>query len=426
MALVLAAILLTLSYAASAQHSAVDPEPRDNNWWQQRQAEKNAQVAEGNVDLLFIGDSITHGWEGKGKEVWEEYYAHRNAVNLGFSGDRTQHVLWRLQHGNIEDISPQTAVIMIGTNNWKDNSAPEIAEGVTAIIELLREKLPTMKILLLGIFPRADRAPQYQEKLEQANEQMAMLADWEYVHYLDIGYAFLDEEGEVPKSIMPDLLHPNELGYQLWAKAMEPVLANLLGDATVATDDSDWQTLFNGKSLEGWEVVGGDANGWAADDGLLYTTGEQGGGWLSTANTYADFELVLEFRVPEGGNSGVFIRAPHAGNPAFAGSEIQVLDDYADEYKNLKPWQFTGSVYATAAPEKRVTRPANEWQKMRVRAKGPEVTVWVNGRRVTTADLSAHEDKLEDHPGLARESGYIGLQNHGSRLDYRDLAIRTW
>ena len=115
----------------------------------------NARVKQGNVDLIFIGDSITHGWEEAGKDVWQKFYGKRNAVNLGIGGDQTQHVLWRLDHGNIDGISPKLAVIMIGTNNAGSGQQPEqIAEGIKAIVEQLRAKLPETKILLLAIFPR--------------------------------------------------------------------------------------------------------------------------------------------------------------------------------------------------------------------------------------------------------------------------------
>jgi beta-glucosidase len=415
------ALLACLATGAFAQHTAIDPQPRDGDWWTKRHESMNARVAEGNVDLLFIGDSITHGWEGSGKEVWAEYYEDRNAVNLGISGDKTEHVLWRLDNGNLEGISPRAAVIMIGTNNWEQNSAPEIAEGITKIVEKLQTRIPDIKILLLGIFPRADKPKEFCDKLVEVNHTVANLADWQKIFFLDIGYAFLDETGALPESVMPDLLHPNEVGYQIWAKTMEPVLANILGDEP--QDGPAWKPLFDGQSLTGWQIIDGTDNAWGAADGLLYTTPE-GGGWLATEAEYADFELLLEFKTPEGGNSGVFIRAPKEGNPAFAGSEIQVLDDYADEYKDLQPGQYCGSIYATAAPSERVTRPAGEWQQMRIRAEGPEVQVWLNGTHIVEADLSQHEDKLADHPGLTRETGFIGLQCHGSRLDYRDLQIR--
>ncbi len=184
-----------------------------------------------------------------------------------------------------------------------------------------------------------------------------------------------------------------------------------------------WQPLFNGKDLTGWQPVGGAAGHWKAEDGVLYCQG--GSGWLSTDKQYGDFELELEFRVPPGGNSGVFIRAPHEGNPAYQGMEIQVLDDYAPKYAKLRPVQYTGSIYDVVAASPRVTKKAGQWQKMVIRCEGPHVVVKVNGTKVVDANLNDYTDHLDKHPGLARKQGYIGLQNHGSRLDYRNIRIRT-
>ncbi len=118
----------------------------------------NDRAKQGDVDLIFIGDSITDMWATRGKEVWDKFYGNRKAMNAGIGGDRTQHVLWRLDNGNIDGIHPKLAVIMIGTNNsnGNDNTAEEIADGIKAIVKEVREKLPDTKILLLGIFPRCN------------------------------------------------------------------------------------------------------------------------------------------------------------------------------------------------------------------------------------------------------------------------------
>lgn len=148
------------------------------------------------------------------------------------------------------------------------------------------------------------------------------------------------------------------------------------------------------------------------------------GGWLSTVREYSDFQLDLDFRVPEGGNSGVFIRAPHRGDPAYTGMEIQVLDDYAAEYATLQPWQYTGSVYGVHAPSMRASKKANEWQHMQIVADGPRIVVNLNGQRIVDADLIAHMDKEASHPGLKRRSGFIGLQNHSTRIEYRNIKLK--
>lgn len=216
--------------ADEPKHAAVTPAPRDGKWMQRHES-FNERVKKGNVDLLLIGDSITQGWEGAGKEVWKKHYEPRNAVNLGIGGDRTQHVLWRLDHGNIDGIQPKLAVLMIGTNNSRDNSPEEIADGIKAIVTKLRTKLPNTKVLVLGIFPRgAEKNDSLRQKTQQANELAAKLADGKDVFYLDIGKSFLAEDGTLSKEIMPDLLHLSPKGYQIWADSIESEVARLMGD----------------------------------------------------------------------------------------------------------------------------------------------------------------------------------------------------
>jgi lysophospholipase L1-like esterase len=228
--LLLAVFAVLLCAGAYAQNSAITPAPRADDWWKARHQSMNDRVKKGDVDLIFIGDSITQGWEGAGKAVWDKNYANRKAVNLGISGDQTQHVLWRLDNGNIDGISPKLAVIMIGTNNAGLNTPEEIAEGVTAIVKKLRDKLPTTKILLLAIFPREEKPGEVRAKLDKVNGLIAKLADGKMVRFLDIGPKFLEAGGVLPKSIMPDALHPNDKGYEIWAQAIEASVAELLGE----------------------------------------------------------------------------------------------------------------------------------------------------------------------------------------------------
>ena len=213
-----------------ARPATVVPVPRDEEWWQQRHAATLERIKKGHVDLLFIGDSITQSWEGEGKDVWAKHYAARDAVNIGFSGDRTQHVLWRLTNGEIDGVAPKLAVVMIGTNNSHDNSAEEIAAGIDAIVKTLRTKLPDTKILLLAIFPRGETAkdnPQ-RDKNAKASELASHLADGKMIHFLDIGPKFLQADGTMSKEIMPDFLHPSRRGYEIWADAIEPKVKELL------------------------------------------------------------------------------------------------------------------------------------------------------------------------------------------------------
>jgi len=175
--------------------------------------------------------------------------------------------------------------------------------------------------------------------------------------------------------------------------------------------------------LIGWQQIEGQDGSWHFEEGILYTEGEAGG-WLSTTRTYADFVLSLEFRVPPGGNSGVFLRAPHEGNPAYAGLEIQILDDYAEQWNGLLPYQYTGSIYDVQAPSERVSRQAGQWQQMTIAARGPRVVVILNGHKVVDTDLTYYPYKLPAHPGLQRERGYLGLQSHDGRVEFRSLRIR--
>jgi lysophospholipase L1-like esterase len=234
-----AAAPMTFADEAATKHTANTAAPKyekDGKTIQQgflaRHNRFNERVKKGNVDLLFIGDSITEGWEGAGKDVWAKAYGKRNAVNLGIGGDRTQHVLWRLEHGNIDGISPKAAVLMIGTNNsnGKDHTAEQIAEGIKAIVGTLREKLPKTKVLILAIFPRGEKPNAQREKNAKASELAGKLADDKNVFYLDIGPKFLQEDGSLSTDIMPDKLHLSPRGYQIWADAIEPKLKELLGE----------------------------------------------------------------------------------------------------------------------------------------------------------------------------------------------------
>ena len=196
---------------------------------------KRAKAAGTSAEVIFVGDSITEGWEGNGKEIWAKYYAPRHALDLGISSDRTEHVLWRLENGNIDGLKPKVAVVLIGVNNVPDtnNSPLQILEGVTAVVHTLREKLPDMKVLLLGIFPfREDFNPQRAKALE-INQALNKLDDGKTVFYLDFGYQFLQPDGKISKEIMRDFLHPSAKGYKIWAEAMEPKLAELLGEKPI-------------------------------------------------------------------------------------------------------------------------------------------------------------------------------------------------
>lgn len=193
--------------------------------------------------------------------------------------------------------------------------------------------------------------------------------------------------------------------------------------ALSAAEDEGFKDLFDGKTLTGWAPVGGAADNWKAADGRIVTEGK-GGGWLSTDREYTDFVLRLEYRTRAGGNSGVFIRAPRSGDPAYTGMEIQVLDDEDPRYRDIKPAQHCGSVYGVEAAKPGHTKPAGDWNTMEITAKGPKITVKLNDTVVTEADLDAHKDAAKEHPGILRKGGYIGLQSHSEPLEFRNIRIK--
>ncbi len=212
------------------------PAPRTGNP-HERFLELNKRVKEAGekARLLFVGDSITQGWEGRGKNVWAKYYGQRDALNIGISGDRTEHVLWRLENGNIDGLKPKVAVLLIGVNNIPDqsNSPGDVLAGVKAVVQKLRSSLPDTKILVLGIFPFREDFDPARGRALQVNQALYHLADGEHVFFLDFGQQLIQPDGKISKSIMQDFLHPNEAGYTIWAKAIEPKLAELLGDKPI-------------------------------------------------------------------------------------------------------------------------------------------------------------------------------------------------
>ncbi|MDO3381233.1 GDSL-type esterase/lipase family protein [Gilvimarinus algae] len=200
-------------------------------WWLPRHEEKKAIAAQEEIQLVFLGDSITQGWEKEGRAVWQERYAPRGALNLGFGGDRTENVLWRLQQGAVDKMAPKALVLMIGTNNTghRQDAAEVTAAGVKAILDELKARLPDTRILLLGIFPRGAEADDPLRQLNaDINRLIEQFADGEQVVYRNINRVFLDDEGRLSSDIMPDYLHPNEVGYRLWADAMDKEIEQLM------------------------------------------------------------------------------------------------------------------------------------------------------------------------------------------------------
>lgn len=202
----------------------------DEQRWRERDAQMTTLAKTSEAELAFIGDSITQGWEGAGKSVWEQHYADRKAINLGIGGDRTENIIWRLTHGNLGKIQPKVAVLMIGTNNTGHfmQDPKQVAEGVGEILRILGEKLPDTKIILHGVFPRG-ASPLDEARLNNIaiNQYIRRFADGQRVHYFEIGEQFLEDDGSITRDIMPDLLHLSTAGYERWAKALEPKLKEL-------------------------------------------------------------------------------------------------------------------------------------------------------------------------------------------------------
>jgi lysophospholipase L1-like esterase len=195
----------------------------------------------GAIGLLFLGDSITEGWN-KVPHIWEHYYGTHQPANFGIGGDQTHHVIWRIENGELDGIQPKVVVLMIGTNNSAQHTGEQIAAANARIIELIRARIPGVKVLLLAIFPRdARRGPsgliteaavmdagKRMAAIDRANALLAKLDDGVSVRFLDIGAQFLGKDGRIPWIIMPDQLHLSAAGYQLWTDAMQPLLQEML------------------------------------------------------------------------------------------------------------------------------------------------------------------------------------------------------
>ncbi|MEY2877938.1 MAG: hypothetical protein RLZZ15_318 [Verrucomicrobiota bacterium] len=195
-----------------------------------------ARAKAGPIGLLFLGDSITEGW-AKAPHIFEHYYGKFQPANFGIGGDTTQNVLWRIEHGELDGLAPKVLVLMLGTNNSGSHTAAEIAAADRKIIALIRAKLPATKILLLAIFPRGERknrdgtidtGVEKTAVINAVNADLARLDDGATIRYLDLTAKFLGDDGKLHLNIMPDRLHPNAAGYQLWAESMQKLLAEMM------------------------------------------------------------------------------------------------------------------------------------------------------------------------------------------------------
>lgn len=250
MLLVTAAVVVAIAVSAArvrAQEKAASdsaaggkpvtciPKQKDPKRHEQFMKDKEAALKNGPIQLVFIGDSITDAWRGgEQNKIYKERWGKYNPLNLGISGDKTEHVLWRLENGELDGLAGGTklVVMMIGTNNLgnQPRATPEdTAKGIECLVQTIRQKLPDAKLLLLGVFPRGREASNpFRAQIKTINDTIARLADDKQVRYVDLGPRFLDESGTLPADVMPDQLHPNAKGYQIWADAMDPLIQEMI------------------------------------------------------------------------------------------------------------------------------------------------------------------------------------------------------
>lgn len=237
---ILALLSLTLTFSLTANPApSISPEPRlvTYRWmtlshWYELHSEDTALATEGKAPLVFIGDSITQGWNGKGQPHWEKHFAPLGAVNFGIGGDMTQNLLWRLKYGATENLDPKAVMLLIGTNNLSfTKDEPEtIAAGVTAVVDALTESYPNADILLMGVFPRSEN-PDHpsRHKIIRINNIISQLEIRPHVTYLDIADQLLESDGKLSKEVMPDFLHLSDEGYRRWTEAILPWVSARVG-----------------------------------------------------------------------------------------------------------------------------------------------------------------------------------------------------
>lgn len=293
-----AVLMMLLVAPVSAQHVATTPSDKPDEWWTKRHAGNVEQMNKGDIDLLMIGDSITHSWESAGKKYWDMYYAQRKPINLGFSGDRTENVLWRLDNLPLDKISPKAAMLMIGTNNVGHGSSnpQQAAEGILEIVKRLEKAFPEMKVLVLNVFPR-DPLPngEMRQKVDEINSLLPeLLKDQKNVRLLNINDNFLEPNSVLSPSMMPDYLHPKDKGYGIWARSVEPVLEEFLGEKNIATQPAHrmseqwWKDRQAGNQEQ---VEKGDVGLLMIGDSITHGWDSQVDLWKTTFGEYAPINM---------------------------------------------------------------------------------------------------------------------------------------
>jgi lysophospholipase L1-like esterase len=215
-------ITLPVPQAPPGTPAALFPSPRLD--WLDRVEGNLEKLKEGPYDMIWDGDSITDGWQGGGKAVWTEHFGKIKTADFGIGGDQVQHVLWRLQHGELDGQDPKLIMLMIGTNNLGQNPK-DVAAGIKLLLNEYETRCPHAQILLLGIFPRGPKPTDPpRDWIAKVNGIISGYTSDPRVTYLDFGGDFLQPDGTLPKTMMPDALHPNAAGYEIWAHAITPVV----------------------------------------------------------------------------------------------------------------------------------------------------------------------------------------------------------
>ena len=224
------------SFAAAAAIPAMSPKSRGaaDGWWMKRHEEKVAEAKAGGATVVFIGDSITHRWEGK--DAWNRCFAggRYRAMNLGYGGDCTENLYWRIDHGELDGFEARAVVLMIGTNNtglrsFSQEPPADTILAIRGLVVRIREKQPKATVVLHPIFPRGPGAGDaFRSRNATVSEELVKLCDGQKIVWCDFNSKFLGLDGSLSRTVMPDLLHPNQVGYEIWAASLLPVLERIL------------------------------------------------------------------------------------------------------------------------------------------------------------------------------------------------------
>lgn len=342
---------------------------RRDGFWKNHAEKQNA--------IVFLGDSITEGWDHRLERDFPEF----KVVSRGISGDVTRTVIYRLKE-DVMDLNPRAVVLLIGTNDLDENNIPEdIAANTIQIMEKLKEYNPNLPVIFCKIMPRS-QAPDFRTSFIIISNKIVSdyiaKANNPHWYIADTWSAYATPKGVVDKSNMKDFLHPVSNAYIKWRDLVKPILTELNLE-----DPSKFTPIFNGTDLTGWTVVnGGD---WKVEDGALVgsngrnwsSDSKKCGTWLRSAKQYGDFTLKLEYSINKNGNSGIFFRSGLENNPSYNGYEMQILDGQG---KAPTSWGVC-SIYDLVTPLVNPVRPADEWNDVTISAYGDKITIFVNGQK---------------------------------------------